>query len=264
MKFQNLCSIVSASMVAASLAETKLPEPVYPLIEAKKTELSRVAEKELQKNQEITHSAKYQFVISQFITDEPNHYREALFAEQRPAARDRYESFLHAKLEGNREHPDFDVLVFCGAAQRLYHIAQNTGGDINLVKEYVCSSARGGFSNRNNSDRTPTGLLFVQTKQGANAEVGKIFDYKYNHLPDRRIIPGQNTGSKAYMTTRRIDIENWRGIAIHGTNHEAYLGRAASGGCIRMSNEDVIDFFDSVRLATPIYISTDLKAEMQK
>jgi lipoprotein-anchoring transpeptidase ErfK/SrfK len=34
---------------------------------------------------------------------------------------------------------------------------------------------------------------------------------------------------------------------IHGTNQPEYIGQAISSGCIRMTNEDVIDLYDRVR-----------------
>jgi lipoprotein-anchoring transpeptidase ErfK/SrfK len=43
-------------------------------------------------------------------------------------------------------------------------------------------------------------------------------------------------------------------IAIHGTSRSmrASIGQAASYGCIRMLNEDVVDLFDRVRVGTPV------------
>ena len=43
-------------------------------------------------------------------------------------------------------------------------------------------------------------------------------------------------------------------IAIHGTTRamRASVGTAASYGCIRMLNEDVIDLFDHVQVGTPV------------
>src|SRR5947209_5746513 len=35
-----------------------------------------------------------------------------------------------------------------------------------------------------------------------------------------------------------------RYIYIHGTNHESELGQAASHGCVRLSNADVVDLFE--------------------
>ena len=41
-------------------------------------------------------------------------------------------------------------------------------------------------------------------------------------------------------------------IAIHGTNRPSSIGTAASYGCIRMNNADVIDLFDRVGVGTPV------------
>jgi lipoprotein-anchoring transpeptidase ErfK/SrfK len=34
---------------------------------------------------------------------------------------------------------------------------------------------------------------------------------------------------------------------IHGTNQPEYIGQAISSGCIRMTNEDIIDLYDRVK-----------------
>jgi len=41
---------------------------------------------------------------------------------------------------------------------------------------------------------------------------------------------------------------------IHGTNQPEYIGRAISSGCIRMTNEDVIDLFDRVRQGATVVV----------
>ena len=41
---------------------------------------------------------------------------------------------------------------------------------------------------------------------------------------------------------------------IHGTNQPEYIGQAISSGCIRMTNEDVIDLFDRVRVGTMVVV----------
>jgi lipoprotein-anchoring transpeptidase ErfK/SrfK len=51
----------------------------------------------------------------------------------------------------------------------------------------------------------------------------------------------------------------WQGskdtyIRIHGTNDPASIGQAASHGCFRMINEDVIDLFDRVNVGTPVVV----------
>ena len=41
---------------------------------------------------------------------------------------------------------------------------------------------------------------------------------------------------------------------IHGTNQPEYIGAAISSGCIRMTNEDVIDLYNRVRIGTPVIV----------
>ena len=41
---------------------------------------------------------------------------------------------------------------------------------------------------------------------------------------------------------------------IHGTNQPELIGEAISSGCIRMTNEDVIELFDKVKIGTPVVV----------
>lgn len=41
---------------------------------------------------------------------------------------------------------------------------------------------------------------------------------------------------------------------IHGTNQPEYIGSAISSGCIRMTNEDVIDLYNRVKLGTSVVV----------
>ena len=41
---------------------------------------------------------------------------------------------------------------------------------------------------------------------------------------------------------------------IHGTNQPDYIGQAISSGCIRMTNEDVIDLYDRVKLGSIVVV----------
>jgi lipoprotein-anchoring transpeptidase ErfK/SrfK len=45
-----------------------------------------------------------------------------------------------------------------------------------------------------------------------------------------------------------------RFVYIHGTRHEDKIGTAASHGCVRMRNEDVIELFEMVNEGTPVVI----------
>jgi len=41
---------------------------------------------------------------------------------------------------------------------------------------------------------------------------------------------------------------------IHGTNQPEYIGRAISSGCIRLTNEDVIDLYNRVQIGTTVVV----------
>ncbi len=41
---------------------------------------------------------------------------------------------------------------------------------------------------------------------------------------------------------------------IHGTNQPEYIGSAISSGCIRLTNEDVIDLYNRVKMGTPVVV----------
>jgi lipoprotein-anchoring transpeptidase ErfK/SrfK len=70
-------------------------------------------------------------------------------------------------------------------------------------------------------------------------------------LPD--MIPA---GSSNPMGARAILLDRDE-IAIHGTTRamRASIGAAASYGCIRMYNEDVIDLFDRVAVGAPVMMA---------
>ncbi len=68
-------------------------------------------------------------------------------------------------------------------------------------------------------------------------------------LPD--VIPGGSPMNP--MGARAITLDRSE-IAIHGTTRamRASIGAAASYGCIRMLNEDVIDLYDRVSVGAPV------------
>jgi lipoprotein-anchoring transpeptidase ErfK/SrfK len=41
---------------------------------------------------------------------------------------------------------------------------------------------------------------------------------------------------------------------IHGTNQPEFIGQARSSGCIRMTNEDVIDLYDRVKMGATVIV----------
>ncbi len=71
-------------------------------------------------------------------------------------------------------------------------------------------------------------------------------------LPD--VIPGGSPHNP--MGARAITLDRDE-VAIHGTTTamRASVGTAASYGCIRMLNEDVIDLFDRVSVGAPVVMT---------
>ncbi len=68
-------------------------------------------------------------------------------------------------------------------------------------------------------------------------------------LPD--LIPGGSSHNPMGARALTLDRDE---IAIHGTTKamRASVGTAASYGCIRMLNEDVIDLYDHVQVGAPV------------
>jgi lipoprotein-anchoring transpeptidase ErfK/SrfK len=69
-------------------------------------------------------------------------------------------------------------------------------------------------------------------------------------LPD--VVP---PGPRNPMGARALTLDRGQ-YAIHGTTREmrASIGSAASYGCIRMYNEDIIDLFQRVAVGTPVVV----------
>jgi lipoprotein-anchoring transpeptidase ErfK/SrfK len=63
--------------------------------------------------------------------------------------------------------------------------------------------------------------------------------------------PANPLGARALYLYERNKDTLYR---IHGTNQPEYIGHAISSGCIRMTNEDVIDLFDRVKTGTTVVV----------
>jgi lipoprotein-anchoring transpeptidase ErfK/SrfK len=74
--------------------------------------------------------------------------------------------------------------------------------------------------------------------------MGKIPDYvapgPYNPMGARAIYLFQGSKDTLYR--------------IHGTNQPEYIGQAISSGCIRMTNEDVIDLYNRVKVGATVVV----------
>lgn len=173
-------------------------------------------------------------------------------------------SFLKEYLEIKYQGITFSKFIYIAAKrQKLYLIA----GD-SIVKTYSISTAANGIGNLQGSFQTPEGLHKIAEKVGDGLPLNTII--KSKTATDRRIKPllAPVKADSDYITTRILHLRGLedgvnagshidsyaRGIFIHGTQEEGLLGTAASKGCIRMANKDVVELFNNVEVGTFVII----------
>ncbi|MDQ3622352.1 MAG: L,D-transpeptidase [Verrucomicrobiota bacterium] len=127
-----------------------------------------------------------------------------------------------------------------------------------LLRRYAISTSRYGIGYEPGSHQTPAGHFRIAEKIGDGEPPGEIF---VERAPIGQL--GQEGDEHDHVQTRILWLEGVdpanantreRYIYIHGTNAESQLGTPASGGCVRMSNLDVIDLYEKVGAGTPVEI----------
>ena len=126
---------------------------------------------------------------------------------------------------------------------------------------FPVSTSRFGLGTEEGSFRTPLGRFRIAEKIGAGAPLWSVFR--------RREATGEiaHQGGAEDLVLSRIfwleglDPENAntkeRYIYFHGTNQEHLIGQAASHGCIRLRNADMVELFDLVPEGTQVVIRDD-------
>ena len=128
--------------------------------------------------------------------------------------------------------------------------------DGHAVAAWSVSTARAGIGGGENSYKTPPGWHRIHACIGADAAPGTVFS---SREPTGEIWQG-NARDDDLILTRILTLDGLedgvnrgpgcssleRYIYIHGTNHEASVGRATSHGCVRLANADVRALFDLV------------------
>ena len=129
-----------------------------------------------------------------------------------------------------------------------------------VITSYTISTSKFGLGTEEGSNRTPLGNFAISDKIGVEAPLRTIFR---SREPVGTWDPAEPTEEDLVLTRilwlDGLDPDNAntrdRYIYIHGTNQEHLLGTAASHGCIRMSNAEVIDLFDRVDPGIPLIIA---------
>lgn len=137
-----------------------------------------------------------------------------------------------------------------------------------LIYRYQVSTAKNGLGEKLHSECTPRGWHRIHSIIGLSQEVNAVFVSRewtgeiYSpelaaEFPQRdwiltRILrleglePGRNQGGEVDSFERFI--------YIHGTPDSSKLGEPGSHGCIRMSNQDVIELANWVAVGTKVFI----------
>ena len=139
-----------------------------------------------------------------------------------------------------------------------------------LTAAWPVSTAAAGVDNRQDSSGTPRGLHRVDQKIGEGTDLFTIFSSRQSTgilwQKDRDQTAGGSAGD--LILTRILTLDGLeeginrgpgidslaRYIYIHGTNHENGIGTPVSGGCVRMTNPDVVTLFDQVAEGDPVVI----------
>lgn len=131
-----------------------------------------------------------------------------------------------------------------------------------LIKNYIVSTALNGLGCQEGSFCTPTGKLRIASKIGASLPLGGIIRAR---IPTNEVWSNNSEFiNEDLVLTRLLWLEGAeehnantfkRYIYLHGTNHENFLGQPASHGCIRFSNEDIVEIFDHMQAGNEVEVT---------
>jgi hypothetical protein len=136
-----------------------------------------------------------------------------------------------------------------------------------IVKKYSISSSKKGPGQQKNSFCTPTGKHIIRAKIGKSVPCygvfkgrrfsGDLWDCKTkSNISDDLILSRILWLSGIEVGINRLgNVDTMqRYIYIHGTHDEERIGQPVSHGCIRMTNADVVELFDLVKVGESVII----------
>ena len=141
----------------------------------------------------------------------------------------------------------------------------------NELRCYSVSTGAKGAGEQRGSYRTPRGRHVVRAKIGAGAPLNTVFVAR---RPNGEIygpaLEAERPGRDWILTrilwlsgcepgfNRLGEVDTMRRyIYLHGCPDSAPMGVAASHGCIRMRNADIVELFDLIPPGTPVDIRED-------
>ncbi len=134
-----------------------------------------------------------------------------------------------------------------------------------ILKIFRVSTALNGLSCEEGSYCTPIGKLRVASKIGFGLPIGGVLRSRistgeiWSNDPTNPL----SSSDEDLVLTRLLWLEGAedhnantfkRHIYLHGTNQEHLLGKPASHGCIRFSNDDIVEVFDALQAGNEVEV----------
>ena len=137
-----------------------------------------------------------------------------------------------------------------------------------LIENYKISSSKFGEGCEEGSNKTPLGAHYIKEFIGSDAPAYTIFKNRVPTSQKVEIVSSQENSNEDIISSRILwldgldkgknkggNVDSYtRYIYIHGTNEEGLIGEKASHGCIRMSNNDIVNLCKKDLLNTFVYI----------
>jgi len=137
-----------------------------------------------------------------------------------------------------------------------------------VVKRYDVSTSKNGAGEMNGSNCTPRGLHMIRAKIGGGLPMNTVF---VDRRPTGEIYTPELAKlypKRDWILTRILWLSGCevgfnrlgnvdtmrRYIYIHGSPDTVKMGKTGSIGCIRMSNQDLLELFDKVTVGTRVDI----------
>lgn len=155
------------------------------------------------------------------------------------------------------------IIVIDGKTQVLQVFA-----DEQIIFAAPISTAKNGFGEQKDSEKTPRGWHVVRAKIGKDLPLNTVFVGRRpnGELYDAKLMaeqPGRDLVLTRILWLSGLELGKnrlgavdsmQRYIYIHGTPEVNPIGVPLSHGCVRMRNEDVLHLFDLVDVGTKVLI----------
>jgi len=156
------------------------------------------------------------------------------------------------------KYPGYNLenFIYVGVKRQKMYVIKNGS----LVKTYCVSTSKNGAGSERGSEMTPVGLHRIHGKFGKDVPKGGIMVSRKFYGNIATIDTSKVSNGNDDITSRVLTLEGLeegvnrggkidsydRNIYIHGTAEEGLIGQPASHGCVRMTNNDVMELFDIV------------------